>query len=484
MTLNTPLLNTLIEQFNKELQQVGLRHDLTAPISPTTNYMHGTGGIFGVAGIDRDVFSTRVKPRGLMSVLPARASVDDRPVVAYLTGFTDGESGAEKDEVCDVPLEAGQIKSCLQGSIFGRIERKTEVLEINNIGRRTNRGEFFDLRLVNDPLASGAFGIPGIAPTDMNGALLGREVLSRFLTLGVAFERALGPLVFSGNPSNNTNGGYAEYLGLESLVGTGKTDVISGNTCPALDSYIRNMNYALVSDGTIVRRLTTMYRYLNDIATRTGLDPVTWAFVMRRNLFDELADLWPCSYATYRCSVGDTAIGRVLVDGMAQKQMADEIRNGRYLLIDGVQVPVVIDDFLPEDTNTTNPSVASGTFASDIYLLPMTVRGGIVATYFEYFDYAAQNGAMTGVSDGRLTPFYWTDGGRFLFTSRMTGWCVEWWAKIEPRLRLLTPHLAGRLQNVRYAPLDHYREDDPDSGYFFDGGNIVRTNELYDANDL
>lgn len=483
MAPNTPLLDALVAQLSQELQ-VGMRHDLSTPISPTTNLMHGTGGIFGVAGIDRDVFSTRVKPRGLMSILPARASQDDRPIVAYLTGFTDDDGGAEKSAPCDVPIEAGQIKSCLQGSIFGRIERKTEVLEVNDIGRRTNRGEFFDLRLVNDPIAEQGFGIPGLMPTDMGGAMLGREVLSRFLTLGVAFERKLGPLVYTGNPNNNTSGGYAEFLGLETLVGTGKFDVITNNTCPALDSYVRNMNYALVTDGTIVRRLTTMYRYLNDIASRTGLDPVQWAFVMRRNLFDELADIWPCAYATYRCAVSDSTIGRVLVDGMAQKQMADEIRNGLYLLIDGVRVPVIVDDFLPEDTNTNNANVASGTFASDIYLLPLTVRGGIVSTYFEYFDFAASNGTMQGIMDGRLTPFYWTDGGRFLFTSRMTGWCVEWWAKIEPRLRLLTPHLAGRLQNVRYAPLDHYREDDPDSGYFFDGGSTSRSNAPYDAGDL
>jgi hypothetical protein len=480
-----PLLNALVGQFNRELEQVGMRHDLSTPITPTTNYIHGLAGIFGAAGIDQNVFGTRVKPSGLIARLPAIATADDRPVVAYLTGFTDDASSTEKDGVCDPPIVAGETKSCLQGSIFGRIERRTETLEINKVGRRTNRGEFIDLRLVNDPAPDAGFGIPGIAPGDANGVMAGREVLNRFLNLGVSFERKLGPLVYTGNTANNTtNGGYSEFLGLETLVGTGKVDILTGNTCRALDSYVRDMNYAAITDGTIVRRLTTMYRYLEDIASRSGLAPVEWAFVMRRNLFDELADLWPCSYATYRCSVGDSSIGRVLVDGMAQKQMADEIRNGRYLLIDGVRIPVIIDDFLPEDSNTNNHFVVSGCFASDIYLLPLSVRGGIVSLYWEYFDYSTANGPLVAVSDGHLGPFYWTDGGRFLFTSRMTGWCVEWWALIEPRLRLLTPHLAGRLQNVKYCPLDHYREDDPDSGYFFDGGSVTRDNAAYDKTDL
>lgn len=483
--MTTPLLNALVAQLQNELKQAGFRHDLSTPISPTTNLMHGTGGIFGAAGISRDVFSTRIKPSGLNAVLPAIPSNDDRPVVAYLTGFTDEDAGSEKSAVCDVPIAAGDIKSCLQGSTFGRVERKTDVLEINKIGRRTNRGEFLDLRLINDPVSESSFGIPGIAPGDASAAIAGREVLARFLTLGVAFERKLGPMVYTGNPANDTSGGYAEFLGLELLVGTGKFDVITNQACAALDSYVRNMNYANVTDGTIVKRLTTMYRYLSDIARRTGLAPVEWAFVMRRNLFDELADLWPCAYATYRCAPENTTVGRVLVDGMAQKQMADEIRNGLYLLIDGVKIPVIIDDFLPEKTNTSGPAqVVSGCFASDIYLLPLTVRGGIVSTYWEYFDFTNSNGTMQAVSDGQLTPFYWTDGGRFLFTHRITGWCVEWWAKIEPRLRLLTPHLAGRLQNVLYCPLDHFREDDPDSGYFFDGGAVSRSNAPYDVGDL
>lgn len=462
------------------------KHDLSSTTA-TTNLMHGPAGIFGYPGIEQDVFATRVKPRGLMSVLPSQGAIDENPIVAYLTGFRDDDSTDEKDGVCDTPISAGEIKNCLQGALFGRVERKTDVIEFNATGRRTNRGEFLDLRLVNDPLLESSFALPGSIPQAGMDALA-REVLARWMTMGVSFERKLGPLMYTGTPANNsTNGGYKEFHGLETLVGTGKVDIISGNTCPALDSDVRDFNYldAAANAVTLVETLTDMWRYVNDIASRTGLDPTTWTFVMRRNLFNEIADVWPCAYGTYRCTVdnvADSTIARVMVDGMAQRGMADDIRNGLYLLIDGVRVPVLIDDFIPEETDTTSANVDAGEFASDIYLIPLQVRGGIVSTYLEYFDFS--KGVMQEIMTGKLGNEYWTDGGRFLWTYARTAWCAEWWAKIEPRLRLLTPHLAGRLQNVLYSPLKHYREDEPDSDYFFDGGNYERSSAPYDATDF
>ncbi|HMN10721.1 MAG TPA: hypothetical protein PKD55_00180 [Bellilinea sp.] len=481
-------LEILASEVQKQMRagQVEFKHDLST-ISPSTNFMHGPTGIFGAPGIERDIFATRVKPRGLMSVLPSRATVNMNPVVGYLTGFTDDENGAEKDGVCDTPLSAGQMKSCLQGAIFGRIERKTEQIELNKLGRVNNRSEMFDLRIVNDPLLEDSFAMPGSVSLSAQDAL-NREVLAKWMNLGVAFERKLGPLVYTANPANNTaGGGYEEFWGLESLVGTGKVDVITNDVCSALDSIVRDANYARV-DANInyyVRLLTAIYRYMQDLASRTGLDPVQWAFVMRRSLFNELVDLWPYSYATHRAeasAVQDSTIARVLGDARAERELANAMRTGQYLLIDGIQVPVIIDDFIPEDTNTNNANVVSGAFASDIYMLPLVVRGGIVSTYFEYFDFS--QGVMQGIADGRLGNEFWSDGGRFLWTYQRSGWCVEWWAKLEPRLRLLTPHLAARIQNVLYAPLMHERDDDPLSAYFLDGGVTARDNAPYTSADF
>lgn len=487
------VLDTVGKSIQAAAREGRFKHDLPGTITPTTNLMHGPGGIFGYPGISRDMFATRVKPRGLLAHLPALPSMDTNPIVAYLTGFTDDQTGSEKSAVCDYPLEAGDIKSCLQGALYGRYERATTELEINKLGERVNRGEFYDLRLVNDPLMDSDLGFGLNVPRSLS-QVLNREVLARFMTLGVAFERLLGPLVYTGSPANNTGGGgYKESHGLETLVGTGKIDVITGNACAALDSFVRNFSYARVDSNTnlLLRHLTTMWRQVNDIADRTGLAPATFAFVMRRDLFHEIADLWPCAYSTYRCTVqnvADSTLARVMVDGMAQRQMADAIRNGQYLLIDGVQVPVILDDFIPEVSQTTSSSVQSGVFASDIYLLPLTVRGGILALFSEYFDFSGENGVFANISSlpngGGISNDFWTDGGRFLWTTARTLWCVKWIAKLESRLRLLTPHLAARIDNVAYAPMQHLRSDDPSSSYFANGGNVSASLAPYTSVDF
>lgn len=482
------LLGTLGEALSELGSRVEFKHDLPAGFTTTTNLMHGPTGIFGAAGIDRDVFSTRVKPRGLMQYLPVFPTVDTNPIVAYLTGFRDDESGNEQTYPCDDPLEAGEIKSCLQGALFGRYERKTQTLELDQVGKHVNRGELYDLRLVNDPLLESGLSMPNSVPMAVQQAL-NREVLARWVTLGVAFERLLGPQIYTGNPANNTLGnGYMEFWGLETLVGTGKVDVITNTLCPALDSYIYDFNFARIDASTnFFVHMLTAWRYVNDIASRTGLDPVQFAIVMRRNLFHEVADLWPCVYNTYRCQVSnvqDQNLDRIFVDGERQRAMSDQLRNGMYLLIDGVKVPVIIDDFIPEDTNTTNANVDSGCFASDVYILPLTVRGGMQSTFLEHYNYQASNGVMAGITGGRLNNQYWTDGGRWLWTVQQTNYCVSWLAKIEPRLRLLTPHLAARIQNVQYCPIQHFREDQPNSSYFYDGGEYTRSNAPYDKDDF
>jgi len=154
--------------------------------------------------------------------------------------------------------------------------------------------------------------------------------------------------------------------------------------------------------------------------------------------------------------------------------MRDAMRAGHYLLIDGKQYPVAIDGGIVEETNTDTASVTSGCFASDIYVIPVSVRGGLGVTFFEYLDY--MKGAMIGAADGNYAnDDFWTDGGRYLWHKKPpTNWCIQHLAKIEPRLVLLTPHLAGRLQNVQYCPLQHERDALPDDPYFVDGGVTSR----------
>jgi hypothetical protein len=256
---------------------------------------------------------------------------------------------------------------------------------------------------------------------------------------------------------------------------------LTRTSCPSLDSDIKDANYAQVETRaqSIYQLMQMIYRFVRHNAENMGFMPVQWAWVMKDSLFRVLTDFWPCVYATGRCSANALGINNN-TDALTMVSMSDKMYTGKYLLIDGIEIPVITDDCIPYDSAAENAHLRPGQFASDIYLIPMTVRGSRQVTYMQYFNYSAPNAVMQAISDGHLTNEYWTDGGRYLWTFSRTNWCVKWKAKTEVRLRLDTPHLAGRLQNVVWEPLQMFREPLPDQHYFVNGGRTYRSNAPYD----
>jgi hypothetical protein len=453
------------QDFSKALELV-MRQKHDSPTgTPSTPYYHGPGGLFGVLGLERDIISTRVQPMGLAGSLPARATNYLYPRFPYLTGFQ-ATTGDDPDGVCDDGPVAGAAKACVQTADFGRYTYMTRELELNHLGQRINRGEFDDLMLVNDPLLSGEGIFPGVS---INPALA-REVLMRFVEVGVAFQNKLAPQLWIGNPANNSaNGGYAEFPGLDILIGTSKIDAITGVACPSLASDVKDFNYQHIDDDTsnIVNVMTYMLRYLKWNASRMNLAPATWTVVMRPELFYELTAVWPCAYMTYRCSglSEDAVLSAEARDMLA---MRDAMRAGMYLTVDGENWPVALDDGITEESSTTNANVPEAHFSSNIYVVPRTVVGGRIVTFWEFYDYTS---AMQGASDGGYQSDFWTDSGRFLWHRKPSlNWCVQWISKIEPRIILQTPQLAGRLNNVVYSPLQHTRTPFPNDPYNLNGG--------------
>lgn len=477
---NTAVMDALSEAVLDTLRKKGINlgaKHTTPSGTPTTNYMHGPGGIFGVEGLEQTIISTRIQPRGLLGSLAAIGTIKTNPLYGYITGF-ETETGTVADGVCDDPEVAGPVKSCIQTAQFGRYSFMTKEIELNRLGQQINRGEFLDLQVLNPPLlqTEGALLEMGSVPGMPD---LRREVEMAFTAVGVSFQNRLMQQVWTGNPANNSaGGGSTEFPGLDILIGTNKVDAITGTNCPSLDSDIKDFNYGLVdevSNGTdIVEVLTYMNRILRHTADRTRMNPVTWAIVMREALFYEVTAVWPCSYLTYRCTFRDAAgQDRLVVNANDQVTMRDQMRTEQYLLIDGLRIPVILDDGIVEETDADNVNILAGQFASDIYMVPMTARAGFATTFMQYLDYS--QGAMLGVQDGRLQGDFWTDGGRFLWHKKPPlNWCNQWLGKIEPRVILLTPHLAGRVQNVRYDPLQHPRDPFPDDSYFVDGGETSR----------
>jgi hypothetical protein len=337
-----------------------------------------------------------------------------------------------------------------------------------------------DLQLVN-PIISDQSGLTS-PESGRRRFQLANEMAMRMVEVGVAFQDQLVRQVYTGSPANNTGGGgYKEFPGLDILIGTTKVDATTGTPCPSLRSDIKAFNYANISTSggqSIVNVLTYMMRMLRHNAERMNMGGTRWAITMRQALFWELTAVWPCAYMTYRCLAQDNTQTNLTVFANDQIAMRDDMRQNEYLLIDGVRYPVIIDDGIVEENRADNSNIPITGYASDIYIIPLTIRDGtMAATFWEYYDYSAVNSAMDVAGVGGWTEaFFWTDGGRYLWHRKPPlNWCVQMLAKIEPRLIMLTPHLAGRVTDVVYQPLQHERDSINGDDYFVDGGVTSRS---------
>lgn len=482
--LLTAMVNRLKSQGDGGIPNGAVTHK-AAGSTPNATYGHGPGGLFGTLGLERQVFSALMLPMaGLQARLPVSRSRYANPLFALLTGVTD-TTGSEPTNVCDDPPYAGLAKLCTTSYVFGRYSRRTRIYDIDRAGLLTNRGEFLDLELVNNPFVQADM---VNAPTPPGGfdanAVVRTEIGKALFELGTAWVRDFAQQLYIGNPTNNTaGGGYQEFRGLDSLINTGYRDAVTGQACPAADSIVYSFNnMEVASNGQrLVETLTYVYRNLKYNATHAGLMPARWAFVMPWALFYEIANIWACSYMTARCSTTNMSAGTTqFVQAGEIIRFRDEMLgtmgvpySGQFLLIDGERVEVVIDEAIPETDN------GGGTFTSSIYIVPMTVTGNTRVTYWEYLDYDVEGGALdmaralAGQSGANPNNFATSDDGRFLWHYKPpTNFCVEMLAKTQPRVILRTPFIAARITNIRYTPFLHPRSWNPDAGasYYVDGG--------------
>lgn len=437
-------------------------------------YLHGPGGIFGIRGLSQGVISTVTQIQGsLAESLPARSAgplAEQQPLFPYITGFVRSDT-QEKDAICADAEEAGHFLTCLQTTQFGRKEFKTRELVVTEIGNVINRGEFTDLLLENGPLVRQMGGIMRdfYGVDDSKAVLAGNEIVTRLIEVGLSFQRWLCPTVFTGHPSNSkAGGGYKEFPGLDLLIGTNKIDASTGQACPGLYSDVKSFSYRQIdstSDPDIHRTLSTMLYILKTRARQNQLDPVKFALVMRSQLFWELTRVWPLLYNTEKTGLTPAGLDMLYLTMVQQR---DAYRNGQYLTINGENITVILDDCIMEENRSVNSTIPIGGFASDIYIVPLSARGGTLETlYWEYKDY--QKSVLNQLRT--LPQYFWSDGGQFLWTMKApTNWCMDMQAVITPRLILRTPQLAGRLTDVVYVPLQHTNDPLPSQYYHVSGG--------------
>ena len=445
----------------------------------TTGWTHGVGGIFGIAGLDRDVISARITPRGIAAALRVIPSVYAFPEFAYVTGVAD-DGDAEPNNVCST-CPSATMQGCIQSACFGRICRESRELTVSRAIERLNQGDL-DLSLVNDMLDGD--GDPFMAFRNLQPAqILNIATMQAMMEVGISMQQALCPMIWQGNPANNVGTGYMEFNGLDILISTGKVDYHTGTTCPALDSDVKNFNYKLINvvqngNFTIVRDLEYLEAYLYHNADRMNLMPVEWAICMRPELWYELSMIWPVAWMSTRNIVwpagAANAIGQQVynIDATRVREMVQEMQSGMFMYINGRRHKVVLDDGILEYNSTNDANLAAGEYASNIYFVPLTYLGGRPGTYLQHKDYRA---GVTDVALSHSNDFYWSDAGRFQWTVERVKYCYTLSAQVEPRIVLKVPQLAGVLQRVRYVPRQHFRDPWDDSDYFYKGGLESRT---------
>jgi len=458
-------LQEFLELFNKAAQAYGVK----APTgTPTTNYPHGPGGLFGIAGLDEQVISARITPRGLATQLSVSGSVFTNPEFAYITGYE--ETGDEPSGTCDTCI-SGVTEACIQTAQFGRVCRETKEFEVDRVMERVNRGEY-DLTLLNSILGEDTVFTPTGAINQQNA--LNIATAWGMVEVGIGLQNVFSQMLWQGNPANNTaGGGYKEFPGLDILISENKYDAHSGVRCQALDSDVKEFNYQEIgsvdadSSFRIVRLMTAMANYLYHNASRQNLLPVSWVLSMRPEAWTELLEMWPAAYYSTRELVlpnGNT----MHIDATRVAELRDMMASGMYIDIAGRRYPVVTDDGIFEHTNVNNGNVPAGFYASSIYFVPVKFLGNQRATYIEYKDYRGAQADLQML--GKHEDFWYTDNGRFFWVVEQQKWCYTMSGKMEPRVVLKTPQLAGRIDHVLYSPEQHNRSPYQDSDYFFKGG--------------
>ncbi len=465
--------------------QQGQKHDpATNPVGP---YNYQNGGLFAQPGMDARVFSAMaIAENGLIDALPIiRTPVDGgfggitSPFFNTFTGVTQGAAESvsnQPTEPCDEGPSGGLLKLCTLTAQFGRWRFSIDPIDLETVGDLSPYATT-NLQLVN-PMSVDGFGTPAMASANTRD-IFRNTFIQRAFASAYSAKRLFSQRLYSGNPSNSSASNYwKDITGLDIFINeNNKRDAFSSNLCTALNSDIKDFGYDRIG-GTgrdIVRYFDSVFGWLDWNASRMGLNPVEWVIAMRPELFDELVMIWPIrQYQEALAQIALFTNGSLNVPASETIAMRDEMRNGRFLTIRGRRVRVVLDEFIPERGPTQTPLLVNGQYGSDIYIVPLTVRGGIPVTYIQPYDMSnAIAEAIVNVSGQQAVGTFTSDGGLFRWYVYSRAGCLSWSFATRWRLLCHTPQLGARITNVGYQPLQHFRSSDPTSSYFADGG---RTN--------
>lgn len=465
--------DTLIEK------NIGTAQKNDPPLAPIGPYLHGTGGLFNRHDRENPVFAAMMTPNaGVADALPVfngARNLDnnfggvDWAFESLITGVTAGDLDTFANQPtlpCQDGPVAGLMKFCSLPNTLGNYRMSTREVEITRAGRVSEVVNDFTVQVAN-VMPMSIFGTP--TPTLSLQNAVSNELASRIWEMIVGFQRVFYPRVFVGSPANNV-GWAQDIVGLDIHINSGnKVDSSSAQLCTAANSDVLSFGNAVVGSATnIVKYLEMADAFVTYKARRQGLGTPTYMIAMRPELWQEITQVIPAQKLQQVIAVianmGATTHANITANDVYNER--NLMRDSMMIPLNGRMVKVVVDDTIAE---TSLGNVAGvPTYKSTIYGIPLTVLGNYPVTFWEYFNHDnAQAQAIQQAANG-LT--WTTDGGMFRWTADFSKGCLKLNATFTPRLRMRTPQIAWRIDNVAYQPLQHFETWDPTSAYFTNGG--------------
>lgn len=438
----------------------GQKHDPSG--SPVGNY-YGQGGLFSNPYTRPEMFSAVQQPMSLWSMFPMQKSLIQNDVTAVLTA-AGAATGANPADVCGIPPVPGELLACNVWLPFGQYFAGSNVIDVSKVGMLDTYG-VQPREIVNLVNSQGWF-VP--ETLRMGGANLESEPAIQQFKLATMLARQGATVEIDGNaalPYNASELGWIrEPQGLSRLIKDGYTDV-SGTACPALDSVVLDWNAAVDAPssaeyaGNISAAIHDLIFALNTRASEVGMGDTKFVIVMNQQLFRAITFVFACTYALSRC--GDATDGNPITREMAViEARQNEMQRGQYLLVGGVPYPVAFTSGY--EVNGT------GTLTDSIYVVPLRGAGRDL-TYLQYFP-MDNPAALEYNRMNNTTGRFFSNNGMFLFGVRSSALCDQWVVTYRPRLKLETPFLAGRIDNVQFASFIGFRSPFPGNSSYVGGG--------------
>lgn len=454
------------------LLNIGQKNDPSSSTPTASGVLQGQSftnanqyGIFSSPGVRPERFSAFMRPRSMASILRPQKSEFGNEIVSIMTGQTAGTANNQTDW-CAPGALAGVLKACQQTYAFGNMKMASRIVPLQEVGILRNRADIPG-EILNRPPRENPF-----IPDRMYQLTDTRSQLQyELFTLGGQIERSFEVELWRGVAGTNTSivGWWKDFAGLDSLVKTGYVDSVTNVACPAADSTVITWNAdvgATVNGSNIVQSFADAWYAVNDTADYVGLGGVQFAFVMRKEMFRALTEVWSCQYLTYRCQ-SSNAGQPIIVTGEENNRIRLDMQNGQYLLIDGVPVPVVFSDGIQLE------QLGGGvmkTLRADAYLLPISWNGRPLIRP-EYHDmgnvYAREMANLVYPSAE-----FWNDG-MYMFTKREAGGCIELEISMKMRVFLETPFLAVRWDDISFSYGAPTRVADPATTFLYKNGGVT-----------